>query len=385
MAVRNPVIVSIDENVATVRQYTTSAGQNDFHEKWNPVLFNKHSDAPNYPVKLMHFDASGERYEATDRKAYQVEVGTELRGNRALYFEGRDNNLDDRISLTFKNLPAFLSIDDQTRKFRRAIVHSRKVRESDVGDYAFTVTASDASTSDRTDIRFSVVPSERPVILGAVIPDGAVLPTWQAPEVWFLCQDNVELDLYTGYPTVKINGRVLEGSGEPFGDRSQGWWRAYNYQDRLKSVSFNSPVRIPGDYEITMVCYDRAGNQSDPYVLRFTIVDDGKKADDGVPYVMGSWPRDGAIVQSLPSVCVWFASPVGDNVQLLKNTEIRLTREGSPVAGIACQSIQRGAAISLPTDAAAGVYTLTVLPKTIGRRGQPVAGKAFTATIRLQR
>jgi len=383
MVVKNPIVVSIDENLATLRQYTTSPGKLDFREKWDPVIFNKNPDVPNYPVKLMQFDASGEDYRPTERTAYKVEVGTEMTGVRALYFEGRDNNLDDRILFTFKNLPPFLKVDDQSAKFRRAVIASEEVGASAIGQHPWTVTVSDGKTSASSEILLSVVPSERPVILGSVIPDGATLATWQAPEVSFLCQDNADLDLYTEYPTVKVNGQVLEGSGKPFGDRSFGWWRSYNYQDRVKSVSFNSPVRMPGDYEITMACYDRAGNRSDPYTLRFKIVDDGKRPEQAVPYVMGCWPRDGATVPALPAVRVWFASPIGDTNQLLKNTEISLTRDGRPADIVARTTIQRGVALALSPNAEAGVYALTVVPKTT-LRGQPVTGKTFTARIELR-
>lgn len=373
--VRNAIVVSIDGDVATVKQYTTSNLQWDFHEKWEPVVFNKNPEGANCPVKLVQFDASRESYSPTDRRQYRLEVGTALRNARALFFEGRDNDLDDKISFRFKNLPEFFSLDDQSARYRRMSLSSGPIAESHLGEHAFTVVATDGQTADSVDITLSVLPQQRPVVLGSPIPQGARLT--HLDYVPFVCTDNVELNCYTEYPRIIVDGTEMQGNGQPF--QCKGWWRSFNNREGIKAVNFRGPQPF-GRYEIHMPVFDMAGLRSDPYVLGFEYVDDGLPPVKTLPWVMGVWPQDGAKVLNLPRVRVWVRSRVGTTRSLLELTEVRLQSGGRDIE---CKLDRKaghgGLALTFDKPLSDGPYTLKVKP-IVYFDGKNVLGKEATFT-----
>jgi hypothetical protein len=378
MARKNPVIVSIDGDTAAVRQYTTSVNAYDFRESRRPVVFSKAAVASNSAPHIEHFDAKFEGgYPVSTQTEYRLEVGDNLERLDSLYFEARDNDLRDRITFSFSNLPAFFKVHDESQSFRRVHLGGRTLTEADVGSYTFDVVASDGKKEDRLKITVHVLRGEKPSILGWTIPDGSTHT--HLKRVLFFCRDNAEVTLgrCEQFFRVKINGQSTEG------------WSRYGkaLSDDLAWIGVRAKGEKgfePGAYEISAFCQDGRGVASEPATLKFSVADDGRPAETVKPWVEGLYPPAGLTVPSLPRISIWLNTLTGNDVT--RHTKVELTKDGRPVAlravGSGDADAPRWGDLDLLPETALGhgEYTLRVTP-AVEKDGREWSGDTYTATM----
>ncbi len=381
MVVKNPMVVTIDDKIATVRQYTTSANAMDLREPFPPIVFDKSANPRQYPPLIELHDGAYERgYPMHDMRHFRFEVGDDLESATMLYFEARDNNLRDRVTFSFPGLPEFFEVYDESRTFRRARLGGRVLKDGDVGTYAFEAVASDGKHEDRVKLNVEIVPGAKPEVIGWNIADGSTHK--RLKRVLFFCRDNVKLVLGRSEQFFSV-----QKDGKP----ETGWSRyAQAASDDLAWIGVRKGGACfePGEYEITAFCQDGCGVQSDPAVLRFKVVEDGADPALVEPWVEGIHPFDGATVASLERISVWVNAISGTDVA--RRSLVELTRAGKPVA---CRTLRPrdpggtpwGDLDLLPEESLPeGEYKLRVTPVVV-LHGKESAGVPVTAIFRVEK
>jgi hypothetical protein len=158
-------IVEVDTGIATFKKYNRPRGTTDFVPFMDNIIVDKRAGAPNYPVKLEQHNGRAEGgYLIIDKDIHKLKVGEYHSGSKALYYEARDNDMDDVITFTTSGLPEFCTVIDLSDQFRRILIEVRELTEDDIGEYSFDVIASDGKTTSMIRQTIVVLPKEIPIL-----------------------------------------------------------------------------------------------------------------------------------------------------------------------------------------------------------------------------
>lgn len=395
--IRKITVVQVTQTTVTISQYEAqrdAPGISGYKKKLDNIIIDRSPTQPNYTPKILQFKG-GENYQPTERNNVKFEAGMDIGGQDALFFEARDNNVQDTINFKVDKAPSFLIARNEGGQFRRitfTTLPKYKLGVADVGDHLLTLQASDGRAEDKMALTISVLPAEKPKVLGSVIPNGSKFR--KVGRVDFICHDNVRLHGWNPpAPTVKRNGLDV-----PLG--KQSWWREFKNEPipgiplGLKSAVLGKDLQtLPGSYEVTGVCTDAAGNSSAPYMVTFSIVDDGLPTEQTSPWVVGTYPPSGTTVKSLNRISIWIDTLVGTNRNLVINTssKISLAKDGVPFGNyIITKNLPQGTAprmgdidLIFNSPLEKGLYELKVTPVATKSIKNYVSGETriYTFTV----
>ncbi len=307
-------------------------------------------DSVNHPPKIYHHYAGIEDgFYVLSKRNYIWEVDTgitgaygTLDGAGSLYFEAKDSDIEDKLIFSFNNLPSFLVINDTengvfrdsdwSNQYRRiALSIPDKLTNASIGNYSFDVKVSDGESEDKMNINISVLPAEKPVVLGATIENNSFINfPMHLNDIYFVCQDNIGAGVsrYNSYK-VKFNGASVgccslwhSYSGFKVTDKLAFSW--FFFQDLSWDETDDT---VPGKYEITATCGDGAGHESEKYTITVNVYNDSS----GMPisHIYGSWPANNSNVNELLRISFWADSTIANlAIPALKNL-IEVKRDGN--------------------------------------------------------
>ncbi|OGF50286.1 MAG: hypothetical protein A2044_06115 [Candidatus Firestonebacteria bacterium GWA2_43_8] len=377
------LVVNIDNDKATIRNYVKVQEEKEFKEVCEPIIVDKSPVQTNYPVRLYQHSALYEKnYPRVDKTEYLFEAGETIKKNDGLYFEANDNNIRDNISFSYEGLPEYFILNDWSSQFRRVSLVTRKLETSDIGSRSFRITASDGVTKDSVNVKATVLPSEKPAVAGFTIKEGSDHRALK--RIRYFIRDNVKLSIgrVEQYFKVKINGEFSKN----FSTRNYG-----KFSDDFAYIGIipKEGVFAPGAYEITATCADRKGNISEPAVLKFNVVSETTAMEDTVPWVDGTYPCDGAVVKSLKKIGVMVNSFSGRN-SIYANSKLEFSKNGQPVLFKRTENPNQYEAswgdLDLVFDQPLppGVYNLKVTP-VVAKNEKKIEGIPHFATITIEK
>lgn len=320
-------LVEVSNEQTVVKYIGTSNYQHDFQQTHDDVIINRNASLVNRAPKLFQHSAALEQgYPAITLAEVNLEVGQSLAAQTALYFEVKDQNINDTLTFSYANLPTFIQFNTEPQ-FRRLHLTTSELTTDEIGQYAFSVAVSDGELSDEVELVTNVLAAEKPEILGSTVVDGSVLT--QLKQLDFICRDNANAQAgrtYTHF-SVQVNGQALAANS----------WGGYVQQSQpqtlLESIAFKDVDNLPfGHYQVKAFCYDALGLKSDDYVLNFELVDDGIAITDTVPWVRGVWPNAERKYSSIDRISVFPESLTGGNLRALTEATA-LTVEFSALDG----------------------------------------------------
>lgn len=366
-------LVEVDNEQAVVKYIGTSNYQYDFKQTHDDVVINRNGSLANQAPKLFQHDAALEQgFPVIELAEVNLEVGQSLAGQTALYFEAKDQNINDILTFSYTDLPSFIQINPQPQ-FRRLYLTTSKLTTAAIGQYTFSVAVSDGELSDDVELIANVLAAEKPVILGSTVVDGSVLT--KVKQLDFICHDNAGTMTGRTYNhfSVTANGQEMESS------RWNGYVAQNSPQTLLEMIKFKDVDNLPfGHYQVTAFCFDELGLKSDDYVLNFELVDDGVAITDTVPWIRGVWPNAGRKYSSIERISIFPDSLTGGNQRALtEGTE--LTVEFSALDGTEVPYTQTNIYagdsfgiidVNMNQPLADGHYQLRVTPKFSRLSGQ---------------
>jgi len=366
-------LVEVDSEQTVVKYIGTSNYQYDFQQTHDDVVINRNASLANRAPKLFQHSAAIEQgYPVIELAEVNLEVGQSLAQQTALYFEAKDQNVNDILTFSYTNLPAFMQINTEPQ-FRRLHLTTPELTITDIGQYTFTVAVSDGELSDEVELTTNVLAAEKPEVLGSTVVDGSVLT--QLKELDFICHDNAGAQTgrtYTHF-SVQVNGQDMATTSW------SGYARQNHPQTLLETLNFKDVDNLPfGHYQITAFCYDELGLKSDDYVLNFEFVDDGIAITDTVPWIRGVWPNAERKYSSINRISIFPESLAGGNQRALtEGTELTvefIALDGSEVP-YTLTNIYTGDSfgiidVNINQPLADGHYQLRVTPKFSSLSGQ---------------
>ncbi len=174
---RNIVIVRVGKDEIIMSPYEAppgSEGTAGYSKKSVDIVIDRNPEQFNHPPKILHF-TGGENYQPTDRREVKFSVGTIISGANALYFEARDNNIQDKVIITVRKIPPFLVARNESEQFRRitfATPLGYQLSDSDVGSHTLSLGATDGRLEDHRELIISVLPESKLLVRGTVILRG---------------------------------------------------------------------------------------------------------------------------------------------------------------------------------------------------------------------
>ena len=388
----NFAAINIHGESATLRSYAYDSYTETFSEVMTPLIISKAPDGNNYPPQLYLHDGGSEKgYPIVTKRAFNLEVGQKIKDK--FYFEAKDDNIDDTLTFSVENLPSFLQVGDESAQFRRINLTTKQaITEQDVGDHSFEVVVSDGQQEDGITINLTVLPAEKPVVLGATIENGATLQ--KVRHIFFLSRDNSAISSGRFYSRVSFsyNGTPVSLGGDPIGPEV-GWhgYKAVQFTEDFLGERFELRQQelLPGRYDITMYSRDLAGNESEEYNLTFYYEDDGLDPSDTTPWVDSIYPFTGSTVAELSRIAVWIHSFVGTNDNLLENTTVSVTKDGREFSAYSIVNPREAPGVWGSFDiifnnpVPDGLYEITVNPITERTYLNYVYGDPKTFSIRV--
>ncbi|MFA5061061.1 MAG: hypothetical protein WC494_01975 [Candidatus Pacearchaeota archaeon] len=336
-------VVNIKGDNATLRLYDirSEGGTAVLFEPFGPVVLNK--DEINHSPKIyQHLEGIDKGFPVIEERDLTFEVGQALpAGSTKLCFEAKDNDIEDKISFSFNNLPSFLVANglaipysygtyDGTKweeQYRRILLwtkteNNNKLTEEHIGEYNFDIIASDGQLQDEINMNISVLPAAKPKLLGATIPNNSVIHfPMNRDRIYFFCQDDE-----SGPSVPRYGNYIVQYNGEQIGCCSV--WHSYSgstFSNNLVASEFiivddsdNVKDVLPGKYDVTVYCSDGAGHKSDNYSLTFYLSNGSD--DTPISNVYGSWPASGATVDNFERISFWSTfTPTRSLIQVKKD------------------------------------------------------------------
>jgi hypothetical protein len=387
-------VVNIKGDNAILRLYD---GGN--FEHYGPMILSR--DPVNYPPDIrQHVYGVDQGFPVIYKTNYNFEVDL---SSRRLYFEAYDNDTDDTLTYSFNNLPSFFAVNDPSisrmyagtweEQYRRLMLSTGTLTTADIGNHSFDVIVSDGQLQDSMTINFSVLPAQKPVVLGAAFENGSTVT--RVDHIWFFCEDNTEV-IRSRYSemAVYLDGVQVQQTGVPirisngYPIDSNGWntWFTSQISDKLAGSRFQffDKEAAPGRYDVTFYCRDYAYHRSDTYTLTFFYQDDGIPLSQTLPWVTGIYPLNGSTVSSLDTVWIMFGTFVDHLGLLLTHTQIDVYKDGQlfndyTISGFGYGEQKRYLTFNSPAQN--GVYEFVVTPMTDPNQAGSAETKRFVLTV----
>ncbi len=326
-------VVQIREANATLRMYNAyySNGAYHLYEPFGPIILNK--DPENHAPKLFQHMGGGETgFYLKNKNNFKFEVGQSLGTYSNLWFEAKDNDIEDNLTFSFNNLPDFLAVNDPDIKYsygakweemyRRILLTSNKFEEDNVGNYSFDIEVSDGEFSDSRNLNISIMSANNPAALGASIPNNSIIQfPMNRAHIYFFCQDNE-----SGPNILRYNGYYVKHNGEKISCCSV--WHSYSWKELTENLALSDfffqddwdgiKDVIPGKYEITFFCGDKAGHRSNNYTLTMYLSNGSDDTPESPIY--GSWPTNQKQLGKLERINFWSTfTPTKDMIDVTKD------------------------------------------------------------------
>jgi hypothetical protein len=368
-------LVKVTNDQANVKFIGTSDYNYDFHQTHDDVIINRYGTLANQAPKLFqHSAAIDQGYPVIEKAEVNVEVGQSLATKNALYFEAKDQNIKDQLVFSYANLPSFIQVNEEAQ-FRRIHLTTDELSGQEVGSHPFSVTVSDGTLTDEIQLTVSILPAEKPQVIGSTVTDGSTVS--QLKYLDFICHDNAKAQSGRTYNhfEVKVNGGMLDVSNWGAGSSQ------INDKTLLETLYFKDPDNLPfGDYQISAHCYDALELKSDNYVLNFSLVDDGIPMSETMPWIRGVWPNADKKYTAIDRISIFPEALRGGNLRALTEGTIKTVEftasEGASVSytvknTYSDEDVFGVIDVVFDQPLADGRYQLKVTPKYSSLSGRP--------------
>ncbi|WP_158587127.1 LamG-like jellyroll fold domain-containing protein [Motilimonas pumila] len=305
--------VAINQSQVTVKYIESDRTTGEFAPFTKDLVIDRSVSGKHSPVIKQYKAKAESGYIEIDKQQYKLEVGGSIQATyNDLYFEVKDNDINDLIEFSVDGLPTFLQVNEITNaagvnQFRRiSLSTKRAVIESDLGSYPITVKASDGVHQVAKSVTLDVIPAMAPTILGSNIINGAEYE--KVRDVFFFCKDNSGVSNGRIYNQMAVtwNGKSLRQagiSGEHSGWRPRGYL-PFGSEFMFTGIQFKEDKVPPGEYTIAATCVDIYGATSAAFNLNFTVVDSGLDLAQEKPWTDIVYPLPGT-VENIDRINIW--------------------------------------------------------------------------------